>query len=118
EIGAAVIMGVLWSSWHVPAFFTPGMPQQMMPMISFLAFAAAFGVFLAIVFFRAGESVVPTMAAHVVLNIMLAIGGASLRSVVYWNTLAAATILVAVVLVATSTRHMISRRHSATGAGT
>jgi len=87
ELKAAWTMGVLWSLWHVGAFFTPGMPHQMMPMFSTLTFIALFGVFLVFVFYRAGGSVLATMLAHLSLNVMTGIGGAQLSSVVFWRTL-------------------------------
>ena len=74
-MAAAIVMASTWAVWHVPAFFTPGMPHQFIPMASFLLTVASFGVFLAFVFNKAEESVLPTMLAHLSLNVMLAIGG-------------------------------------------
>jgi membrane protease YdiL (CAAX protease family) len=88
EMKAAWVMGLLWSLWHVPAFFTPGLPHQTMPMFSTLAFIIVFGVFLAFVFNRTGESMLATMLAHLSLNVMTGIGGTQLSSVVFWRTLA------------------------------
>jgi uncharacterized protein len=82
------IMGVLWSLWHLGAFFDPKMPHYFMPMMLVLPFIAFFGVFLGFVFNRAGESVLATMTAHLSLNIMTAVGGASLTSSVFWGVLA------------------------------
>jgi membrane protease YdiL (CAAX protease family) len=48
--GAAVAMSLLWALWHVPAFYTPGMPHQSMPMGPMLSLTALFGVFLAALF--------------------------------------------------------------------
>jgi membrane protease YdiL (CAAX protease family) len=96
-MAAAVVMGILWALWHVPAFFTPGMPHQFMPMASFLLLVALFGVFLALMFNHAGESVLPTMLAHLSLNVTLAIGGVNLTSVVFWRTMAAIYGAIAVV---------------------
>ena len=66
------------------------MPHQFIPMASFLLTVASFGVFLAFVFNKAEESVLPTMLAHLSLNVMLAIGGVSLRSRLFWRTMAVA----------------------------
>jgi hypothetical protein len=88
-------MASTWAVWHLPAFFTPGMPHQFIPMASFLVTVASFGVFLAFVFNMAEESVLPTMLAHLSLNVMLAIGGVSLRSRLFWQTMAVAYGLVA-----------------------
>jgi hypothetical protein len=43
---------------------------------------------MALVFYRAGESVIATILAHLSLNIMTAMGGVRLSSVVFWTTLA------------------------------
>ena len=85
---AAWVMAILWSLWHVPAWFNPWLPHRTMPMASTLFFIASFGVFLAFVFNRAGGSVLATILAHLSLNIMTALGGVHLSSVVFWRTLA------------------------------
>jgi membrane protease YdiL (CAAX protease family) len=87
--GAAWAMGVLWSLWHVPAFFTPGLPHQFMPMWLVLPAVACFGVFMAFVFNRAGGSVLVTMAAHLSLNVFSGIGGIEFSSPVFWGVVAA-----------------------------
>jgi membrane protease YdiL (CAAX protease family) len=94
--GGAMAIGLLWASWHVPAFYTPGMPHRFMPMWPMLTLIALFGVFLAALFYRGGDSVLPTMAAHISLNVILGIGGVNLASVVFWMTMAALTAPIAV----------------------
>jgi hypothetical protein len=86
---AAWVMAILWSLWHVAAFFVPGMPHQIMPPLSTLLFIALFGVFLAFVFNRSGESVLATIVAHLSLNIAWGFGGVQLSSIVFWRTLVA-----------------------------
>ena len=95
-MAAAWGMGILWSLWHLPAFFTSGMPHQFMPMLLVLPFAMFFGVFMAFVFNRAGESVLATMAAHLSLNIMTGVGGAEFSSRVFWGVLMGVFGLIAV----------------------
>jgi hypothetical protein len=56
----------------------------------------AFWRFLAALFYRAGDSVLPTMAAHISLNVILGIGGVNLASVAFWITMATLTAPVAV----------------------
>jgi hypothetical protein len=89
EITATWVMATLWSLWHVAAFFVPGMPHQIMPPLSSLLFVALFGIFLAFVFNRAGESILATILAHLSLNIASGFGGAQLSSIVFWRTLVA-----------------------------
>jgi membrane protease YdiL (CAAX protease family) len=85
---AAWVMGSLWSLWHLPAWFVPWLPHRTFPVASTLIFTACFGVFMAFVFYRAGESVIATILAHLSLNIMSAMGGVRLSSFVFWTTLA------------------------------
>ena len=84
---AVWIMSTLWSAWHVPAFFSPSLPHYTMPMGLVLAFILFFGAFLGLIFQRTGASILGTIAAHLSLNVMIAIGGASLRSAVFWGVL-------------------------------
>ncbi len=88
QMTAAWEMAILWSLWHVAAFFFPGTPHHdLMPPISSLLFTALFGFFLAFVFNRTGESVLATILAHLSLNITMGIGGVQLSSIVFWGTL-------------------------------
>src|SRR6266542_4804463 len=102
---AAWMMGILWSLWHVPAFFDPILPHYFMPIYVVLPFIAFFGVFLGFMFNRAGESVLATMTAHLSLNIMIALGGVSLTSSVYWGVLAGVFGAMAIVMTLTSRAH-------------
>jgi len=89
EMTAAWVMAILWSLWHLAAFFVSGMPHQIMPPLSTLLFVALFGVFLAFVFNRAGESALATILAHLSMNIASGFGGVQLSSIVFWRTLVA-----------------------------
>jgi uncharacterized protein len=104
EMPAAWMMAILWSLWHVAAFFVPGMPHQIMPPVSTLLFVVLFGVFLAFVFNRAGESVLATILAHLSLNIASGVGGVQLSSIVFWHTLVAIFGALAFLIVVTSRR--------------
>jgi membrane protease YdiL (CAAX protease family) len=95
-VTAAWVMGSLWSVWHVPAWFVPWLPHRTFPLASTLIMIACFGVFMAFVFYRAGESVIATILAHLSLNIMTAMGGVRLSSVVVWTTLATIFSVVAI----------------------
>jgi membrane protease YdiL (CAAX protease family) len=86
-IRAAWLMAMLWSLWHLPAFFTPGMPHQTMPMALVLPSIVLFGLFLAFVFRRNGGSIIATVVAHLFFNIVSGLGGVQLTSGVFWGTL-------------------------------
>lgn len=85
---SAVAMGGLWALWHVPAFFFPGMPQQLLPPAAFLLTVFSFGIFLALLFYKTRAHVVTTMVAHFTFNLGLAIGGAVFGAVLWWLLLA------------------------------
>ena len=85
---AAWVMGVLWSLWHVPAWFDPTLPHHTWPIVSPLLFITFFGVFMAFIFNRAGRSVLPTIVAHLSLNIVMGFGGVQLSSVIFWRIFA------------------------------
>ncbi len=99
ETTAALAMGVLWALWHLPAFFFPGMPHQMMPLVSNLLFTACVGIFLALIFNRTGASVLATMLAHLALNVMFGIGGVSFSSAVFWRTMTVVYAALAVIAI-------------------
>jgi len=96
RVVAAWVMGALWSLWHVPAWFIPWLPHRTFPVASTLIFIACFGVFMAFLFYRAGESVIATILAHLSLNIMTAMGGVRLSSSVFWTALATIFFIIAV----------------------
>jgi uncharacterized protein len=99
EKAAGWMMALLWSFWHVPGFFLPGTPHHdLIPFVPNLLSTTCFGVFVAFVFYRAGQSVLATMAAHLSINIMSGLGGAQLTSTVYWWSLAASYAAVAVAI--------------------
>jgi membrane protease YdiL (CAAX protease family) len=97
SVAAAWMMGVLWSAWHIAAFFFPPTAHaQIIPMVPNLLMTAFFGVFMAFVFGRSGDSVLPTISAHLALNIMSGVGGVVLSSIMYWWTLVGVFGLVAI----------------------
>jgi membrane protease YdiL (CAAX protease family) len=104
-VRAAWMMGVLWGLWHLPAFFTPGLPHRFMPMPLVLPLIATFGVFMALVFNRTGGSVLATMAAHLSLNISSGIGGTPFSSPVFWGALLAIMGTIAIVGSVTWVKH-------------
>lgn len=103
RLGAALtaaVMSTLWALWHLPAFFAPGMPHQLIPMAPFLLLVAFFGAFLALLFNESGASVLPPMLAHLSLNVTVAVGGVNISSAVFWWTMVALYGLVAVISIA------------------
>ena len=84
-VTSALIMSVLWSLWHSPSFFFPGLPQVFISPLAFLAMVAAFGVFLSLIFNKTRGHVFGTILAHFALNTSLALGGARFGNVLWWS---------------------------------
>jgi membrane protease YdiL (CAAX protease family) len=84
SLTAGWLTAILWSLWHVAGFFFPGTPQHdLMPRVPSLLFVVMFGVFLAFLFNRTGQSIIATILAHLSLNITLGAGGVLLSSLVF-----------------------------------
>jgi membrane protease YdiL (CAAX protease family) len=86
-IAGAWVMALLWSLWHVAGIFFPGTPLQVAPIALFLTTVVLMGVFLAFVFDRTSGSVLPSMIAHLCLNVTLGLGGAPPSSLALWWTM-------------------------------
>lgn len=69
-----------------------------MPLASTLLAIAPFGALMAFLFFRAGQSIWITIAAHLSLNIATALGGVMLSSTMFWRTQAAVFWIAALVM--------------------
>jgi membrane protease YdiL (CAAX protease family) len=84
-VTSALVMSVLWSLWHSPSFFFPGLPQVFISPLAFLATVTAFGIFLGLIFNKTRGHVFGTILAHFVLNTSLAVGGARFGNVLWWS---------------------------------
>jgi len=92
-VTSALIMSALWSLWHSPSFFFPGLPQVFISPLPFLATVTAFGVFLSLIFNKTRGHVFGTILAHFVLNTSLALGGARFGNVLWWSLAGAFSLL-------------------------
>ena len=66
-LGASLLLGVLWSLWHIPLFYTTGAWQRG-SIWAYVAMITATCVVQAAIFFRANQSVLPAMLFHGSLN--------------------------------------------------
>jgi len=88
-------MAVLWALWHLPIFLFPDSPYASWPLVPALLTIMAFGLFMAVLFFATQGSVIPTILAHLSLNIALGVGGVQLSSATFWWVLAPLFLLIA-----------------------
>jgi membrane protease YdiL (CAAX protease family) len=91
---AGLVMAILWGLWHLPIFLFPDSPYSTWPLVPALLTIMAFGFFMAALFFATQGSVIPTILAHLSLNITLGVGGVQLSSAVFWWVLAGTFLLI------------------------
>lgn len=85
---AGLVMAILWALWHLPIFLFPNSPYSTWPLVPALLTIMAFGFFMAGLFFATQHSIIPTILAHLSLNITLGVGGVQLSSALFWWVLA------------------------------
>jgi len=61
---AAVLLGVIWAVWHLPAFLFSGMPQSSLPLGWFCLSMVSVTVLMAWVTIKAGGAVIPAILMH------------------------------------------------------
>jgi membrane protease YdiL (CAAX protease family) len=65
---ASLILGLLWTLWHLPVFFNPDTLYSNLPFLLFLAYIVPFAVLITWVFNSTGGSVLMAMFFHAVMN--------------------------------------------------
>lgn len=95
-LSAAIILGVIWGVWHLPAFFLSGMPQSGLSLPLFLIGSVELSILMAWVFNRTGGSVMLTILIHLMFNVTGPLaGGATLARI----SIALLTLVTAIVIV-------------------
>jgi hypothetical protein len=84
-------------------------------MVPALLMIVSFGAFMAALFFRTQGSILPTILAHLSLNVTLGAGGAALSSAVLWWTTGLAYAVIAWVLLPAIQRERSSSAAAAVG---
>ena len=100
---AAVLLGVVWTLWHLPAFFFSGMPQAVLPLPQFIVAMVSVTVLMSWVSINTGGAVIPAILMHWSFNRFSDLGpqGATFAAGAYF--LAAAAVVL-------STRGRLTRR--------
>lgn len=65
---SSVILGSVWTLWHLPLFFNPATLYSNLPFVLFFAYLVPFSVLIAWVFNSTGGSVLIAMLVHAVMN--------------------------------------------------
>lgn len=68
SLGASLILGVLWTLWHLPMFLMPGAPQYGASPLRFGLFLTAWSVLLTMLYNRSGRSLFAVMLFHWAAN--------------------------------------------------
>ena len=93
-LSASLILGVLWSAWHLPTFLVQGTPQYGKSVIAFVLMTTAYSVLLCWIFLHTEGSVLIATLVHGSLNLFhgMFLGGVDpaqhywLLAGVYWVT--------------------------------
>jgi membrane protease YdiL (CAAX protease family) len=68
-LAASLIVGALWSGWHLPTFFVPGAPQYGLPFSAFVLLTVAYSVVIGWVFVHVRGSVLVASLLHGAINL-------------------------------------------------
>jgi len=95
-LSAAVILGLIWGAWHLPAFFMSGMPQSRIAIVPFMIGSVAVSILMTWVYNSTGGSVLMTILMHLMFNVSTGQADAFLRLISIVSVSATAIIIVAV----------------------
>jgi membrane protease YdiL (CAAX protease family) len=92
---AAILLGVIWTLWHLPAFLFSGMPQSSLPLQWFIVAMISVTVLMSWATINTGGAVIPAILMHWSFNRFSDLGtqGAIYAATAYF--LAAAAVIVA-----------------------
>ncbi len=91
---AAVILGVIWGLWHLPAFYVSTLSQSELSLPVFLLGATSLSVVTCWLFLRSKGSVLIAILAHLMANHASDVTGASFNQLTYALAVVAAVLVV------------------------
>jgi membrane protease YdiL (CAAX protease family) len=99
---ASVLLGIVWTGWHLPLLFIPGASMYGFPLLAFLVYSVAFAVLYTWLSNHTNGSVLIAMLFHLSANFALTLVVTVLPDIDVpqaWWFLAAAWALVALIIV-------------------
>ena len=85
-----LVLGAIWSCWHLPLFFIPGTSQYGLPFIFFALHTICLALFMTWIYNRTGGSLLFAMLFHASTNISFAVlpliapGGSPMAAYLYF----------------------------------
>lgn len=70
DIGSSLILGILWSCWHIPLWFIAGSPQIYLPFPAFLLIQTSLSVIMTWIYIESRGSLMISMWCHTVSNVL------------------------------------------------
>ncbi len=70
-LAASLVLGLVWTFWHLPAFFTPGSTQQQVGLGMFTLATLAYSLLYSWIFNGSGGSVLLTCMLHAAQNALV-----------------------------------------------
>jgi membrane protease YdiL (CAAX protease family) len=68
-LAASLIVGVLWSAWHLPTFLVPGTPQYGKSVAAFVLMTTSYSVFLGWIYLHTAGSLLIATLVHGAINL-------------------------------------------------
>lgn len=110
---AGLVIGVSWTLWHLPLFYSPGTAQSHLPMGWYALSAVASSVVFAWLYNRSSGSVLPVLVLHTAVNawssvipVMMQPDGSNLRPFQFVVGILLLTALVLLVRSESAARHI------------
>lgn len=92
-LAAGLLLGLIWGLWHLPTFFTPGLPQAGLQIPAFVLSAVSLSVIVTWIFVNTGQNLFLIFLFHYFVNFTFSLVGSEFLYVT------GAFILIALILV-------------------
>jgi len=70
---ASIIVGVLWSFWHLPAWYMEGVFQSQLPFWAYTIQTTALSVLMTWIYNNTGKNILAALVMHTMVNLSMAI---------------------------------------------
>jgi len=68
-LGAGLVLGILWASWHLPMFFVSGSNQYGSSFFKYMCVLTIWSLFMAMLYYQTNGSVLLCMIFHAAANV-------------------------------------------------